>query len=54
MLRAAGDLSEKVLVDNYSHSTDFEILISDHTKWATEEIEALAPIAKVFAAVDDR
>lgn len=50
-LHVAGDLSEKVLVDITNPiSADFKSLVIGHTTSAAEEIQALAPTAKVVKA----
>jgi hypothetical protein len=51
VLRAAGDLSGKVLVDITNPiSADFKNLVIGHTTSAAEEIQSLAPKAKVVKA----
>lgn len=50
-LRAAGDLSGKILVDITNPiSADFKSLVVGHTTSAAEEIQALAPTARVVKA----
>ncbi|MFZ6778787.1 NADPH-dependent F420 reductase [Undibacterium sp. Ji83W] len=51
VLQAAGDLSGKVIVDITNPiSADFKNLLIGHTTSAAEEIQALAPTAKVVKA----
>ena len=50
-LRVAGDLSGKILVDITNPiSADYKSLVIGHTTSAAEEIQALAPTAKVVKA----
>ena len=50
-LRVAGDLSGKTLVDITNPiSADYKSLVIGHTTSAAEEIQALAPTAKVVKA----